>query len=95
MRGAKSSEKVHIGGHPTAQLSLPYFSTDTKSLVPSAPANISFTFQIFYIMKMFEQTNESELEDSLGEYETAAERYSRDRPADAVRDVICDITQMK
>ena len=46
-------------------------------------------------MKMFEQTVESELEDSSGEYETAAERNSRDRRADAVRDVICDVTHMK
>ena len=38
-------------------------------------------------MKMFEQTVETELEDSSGEYETAAERKSRDRRADVVRDV--------
>ena len=34
------------------------------------------------MMKMFEQIVENELEDSLGEYETAAERNSRDRRAD-------------
>ena len=44
---------------------------------------------------MFEQTVESELEDSLGEYEIAAEKNSRDRRADVVCDVICDITPMK
>ena len=39
---------------------------------------------------------ESELEDSSGKYETAAEtNYNRDRRADAVRDVICDVTHMK
>ena len=47
------------------------------------------------MVKMFEQTVESELEDSLGEYETAAERNSRDRRADVVRDVICDSTPLK
>ena len=36
---------------------------------------------------MFEQTVESELEDSSGEHETATERYSRARRADVVRDV--------
>ena len=36
-------------------------------------------------MKMFEQTVESELEDSSGEHETATERYSRARRADVVR----------
>ena len=46
-------------------------------------------------MKIFEQTVESELEDSLGEYEIAAEKNSRDRRADVVCDVICDITPMK
>ena len=49
----------------------------------------------FYMMKMFEQTVESEVEDSSGEYETASERNSRYRWADAVRDVICDVTHMK
>ena len=43
------------------------------------------------MMKMFEQTVESGLEDSSGEH-TEAERNSRDRPADAVGDVICDVT---
>ena len=52
-------------------------------------------FKIFYMMKTFEQTVESELEDSLGEYETAAERNSGDRRADIVRDVICDVTSLK
>ena len=45
-------------------------------------------FRFFYTIKMFEQTVESELEDSSGEYETAAERNSRDRRAGAVCDVI-------
>ena len=40
---------------------------------------------LFYLMKMFEQTVESELEDSSGEHETATERYSRARRADVVR----------
>ena len=52
-------------------------------------------FRFFYTMKIFEQTVESELEDSLGEYEIAAEKNSRDRRADVVCDVICDITPMK
>ena len=43
-------------------------------------------------MKMFEQTVESELEDSSGKYDTAAETNSRNRRADAVCDVICDVT---
>ena len=47
------------------------------------------------MMKMFEQTVESELEDSLAEYETAAERNSLDRRADVVCDVICDATPLK
>ena len=47
------------------------------------------------MMKMFEQTVESELEDSSGEYETAAERNSRDRRADGIRDVICDVIPLK
>ena len=47
------------------------------------------------MVKMFEQTVESELEDSLGEYETATERNSRERRTDDVRDVICDVTHMK
>ena len=46
-------------------------------------------------MKMFEQTVESELEDLSGEYETTAERTSRDWQTDAVRDVIYDVTHMK
>ena len=66
-----------------ARLSFTYFSKDTKSLLPSAPAKIS---QFFHIMKIFEQTVESELEDSSGEYETEAERISRNRRADAVRE---------
>ena len=36
---------------------------------------------------MYEQTVESELEHSSGEYDPAAESNSRDRRADAVRDV--------
>ena len=47
------------------------------------------------MMKMLEQTVESELEDSSGEYETAPERNSRDRRGDAVRDVGCDVTPPK
>ena len=47
------------------------------------------------MMKMFEQTVKSELDDSSGKYETATERNNRDRRADAVRDVICDVTRMK
>ena len=47
------------------------------------------------MVKMFEQTVENEMEGSLGEYETAAERNSRDRRADADRDVICDVTSLK
>ena len=43
---------------------------------------------------MFEQNIESELDDSSGKYKTAAERNSLDRRADAVRDVICDVTYM-
>ena len=62
---------------------------------PEDPDLVTRQFQIFYTMRMFEQTVESELEDSLGEYETAADRNSRDRRADAVRDVIGDITHMK
>ena len=58
-----------------ARLSLPYFSKDTKTLLPSAPAKIS---DIFYMMKLLEQTVESELEDSLDEYETTVKRNSRD-----------------
>ena len=46
-------------------------------------------------MKMFEQTVESGLEDSSGEYETAAERNSRDWQDDDVRDIICNATPMK
>ena len=46
------------------------------------------------MMKMFEETVESELEDSSGEYETAVERNS-DRRADAVRDGSCDVTHVK
>ena len=42
-----------------------------------------------------EQTVECEMEDSSGEHETVAERDSRDRRADTVRDVICDITHIK
>ena len=45
----------------------------------------------FYTMKMVEQTFESELEDSSGEYETAAEINGSDQRTDAVRDVICDV----
>ena len=45
--------------------------------------------------EMFVQTVENELEDSSGEYETAAETNSRDRRAGAVRDVISDVTHMK
>ena len=52
-------------------------------------------FQIFYTMKMFEQTVENKLEDSSGEYETAAERTSRNRRPDAVRGIICDVTRLK
>ena len=44
---------------------------------------------------MFEQIVESELEDSSGVYETASERNSRDWRADAVRDVICDVSPLK
>ena len=51
------------------------------------------TWLIFHIE--FEQTVESELKDSLGEYETAVEKNSRDRRADAVRNVICDVTPLK
>ena len=47
------------------------------------------------MMKMFEQTIGSELVNSSGEYETAAVRNSRDRRADVVRDVICDVTPLK
>ena len=75
-----------------ARISLPYFSKDTKSLLPSAPAKIS---EFIYMMKMFEQTVESEMKDSSGEYETAAERNIRNRRADAVRDAICDVTPLK
>ena len=57
---------------------------------------ISFLISdLFYMRKMFEQTVESELEDSLGEYGTAAESNSRDRRSDSVRGVICDATYMK
>ena len=52
-------------------------------------------FQIFYIMKMFEQAVESELGDSSGEYEAAAEGNSCDRGAGAVRDVISDVTKLE
>ena len=46
-------------------------------------------------MNMFEQTVESEMEGSLGEYETTAERNSCNRMVDADRDVICDVTSLK
>ena len=45
--------------------------------------------------KMFERTVKSELEDSLGEYETAAKRNSRDQRSDSVCDVIFDVANMK
>ena len=54
-----------------------------------------FISDLFYIREMLEQNVEIELDDSSGEYETAAERNSRDRRTDAVRDVICDGTHMK
>ena len=60
------------------------------------PGLVTREFQIFfYMMKMFEQTVESELEDSSGEFETAAERKSRYRRADSIRDVICDVIPLK
>ena len=52
-------------------------------------------FSFFYMMKLFEQTIESELKDSLGEYETAAERNSRDQQAGVVCGVISDVTPLK
>ena len=72
-----------------ARLTFLYFSKDTKSLWSSASAKIP---DFFYIMKTFEQTVKSELEDSLGEHETSAERNGRDRWADNVRGIICDVT---
>ena len=63
---------------------------------PEGPGLVIREFQFFfYMMKMFEQTVVSELEDSLGEHETAAERNSRDRRANVVRDIICDVIPLK
>ena len=61
----------------------------------SVPARFFFISDLFYMMKMFEQNGESELEDSSGDYETAVGGNSRDRRPDSVRDVICDVTHMK
>ena len=47
------------------------------------------------MMKTFEQTVGSELDDLSGEHKTAAERNGRDRRADTVRDAICDVTPLK
>ena len=73
-----------------------YFPKDTRSLVPSAPGKIFLLISfLFYMTKTLEQNVESELEDSSSENETAAERSSRDRQADAIREVICDVTHVK
>lgn len=69
-----------------------FYERHTKSPLPCAPAKI---LKFFCTMKMFEQTVESQMEGSLGEYETAAERDSRNRRAAADRDVICDVTSLK
>ena len=50
----------------------PYFSKDTKSVLPSAPAKISF----FYMMKMFEQTVESDLDD-LSNHQVSMKLHQR------------------
>ena len=47
------------------------------------------------MMKMFEETIESQLEDSSGKYETAAEMNIRDRRSDSFREVICDVAPMR
>ena len=47
------------------------------------------------MIKMLEKPVESELEDSLYQYETAAERNSRDRRPDVFGVVICDVTPLK
>ena len=57
-----------------ARLSLPHFSKGTKFLVPSAPARFFLISDLFYMMNMFEQTVESELEDSSGEYENCGRK---------------------